>query len=64
MGREYIKLVAINVGDFESQISFERNYPDTEEGQKTCQQDKKCARKRVLSAILSVCTVRLLPDNL
>ena len=46
MGREYIKLVAINVGDFESQISFERNYPDTEEGQKTCQQDKKMCEEK------------------
>lgn len=43
---KYIKLVAINVGDFESEIVFERNYPDTESGEMSCNKDKRmCERK-------------------
>lgn len=38
---KYLKLIAIRVGDFESTVQLEENYPYTEEGRLSLDKDKK-----------------------
>ena len=38
---KYLKLVVISIGDFESEITFEKNYPSTDEGMLSLTGDMK-----------------------
>lgn len=46
---KYLKLVAISIGDFESEIAFEKNYPSTDEGMSSLTGDMREYEARGLS---------------
>lgn len=55
---KYLKLVAISIGDFESKITFEKNYPFTDEGRSSLDGDK---RKCESEGLICTCAERDMP---
>lgn len=54
---KYLKLVAVNMGDFESKITFEKNYPSTDEGRVSLNGDmRKCEDKGLVCAFAEMNT--------
>ena len=46
MSKKYLKLIGIQIGDMESEIKVERNFPDTEAGAADLNAAKKEAEEK------------------